>query len=119
MFRIAFIAKIEIGTMPWMAPNATLAGMPMPKTSRMIGYRVTFGIEYSATRIGSATSPASRLAPSETPTRSPTAVAMTNAWAKARRVSQTWGRNRGLPNIWTRVSKVRSGDRSATSPTAR
>ena len=37
MLRTAFIAKIEIGTMPWIAPNATFAGMPMPNTSRITG----------------------------------------------------------------------------------
>src|SRR5574341_969653 len=45
MLRTAFIAKIEIGTMPWIAPTATLAGMPMPKMSRITGYRVTSGME--------------------------------------------------------------------------
>ena len=37
MLRTAFMAKMEIGTMPWIAPNATLAGMPMPKMSRITG----------------------------------------------------------------------------------
>ena len=37
MLRTAFMAKIEIGTMPWIAPKATFAGMPMPKMSRITG----------------------------------------------------------------------------------
>ena len=43
--RVAFMAMIRIGKIPWNIPNATFEYSPKPKTVRKIGNSVTFGIE--------------------------------------------------------------------------
>ena len=79
MLRTPFIVRMMTGKIPWIAPNATFADNPSPKNNRMTGYNVIFGSADTALSIGSATSPAKRESPSQSPIPRPPATAISTA----------------------------------------